>query len=121
MLFGCRQPELDAEGDGTIITVKVHVVSYDADAAHSTMSTPNGETYHADMYDAAYCQIAADESDLPNPFVIWGWNRTEYVPESLRMPEATATITFQRSAVEETPFGDGTRGISSTALSEFAN
>jgi hypothetical protein len=121
VFFGCRQPELISDVGDAIITVKVHVLSYVADAAHSTISTPDGETYHADMYDAAYCQIASDEADLPDPFVIWGWNRTEYVPESLRMPEATATIAFPRSAIEDTPFGDGTRGIHSTAISELTN
>ena len=120
-LVGCREPDLVVQGADEVITVKVLVVSYDADAVHSTATTPDGVTYHPDMYDAAYCRVVAVKTDLPDPFVIWGWNRTQYVPESLRVADASATITFKRSAIEDSPFGDGTRGIISTAILKIAN
>jgi len=90
------------------------VTSYDSDAAHNTVAGPDGEQYHADMYDAAYCEVTSPIDGLPDPLVIWGWNRTVYVPESLRVPDATAKITFKRSAISDAPSGG--RGVAATEI-----
>ena len=113
VLVGCGRPEPEPD-DNANVTVEVRVTSYDSDAAHNTVAGPDGEQNHADMYDAAYCKVTTQIEGIPDPLVIWGWNRTEYVPESLRVPGATAKITFKRSAISDAPSGG--RGVAATEI-----
>ena len=112
-LLGCNQSETQSD-DSANVTVDIRVMSYDSDAAHNTVAGPDGEQYHADMYDAAYCKVTSSVAGLPNPLVIWGWSRTEYVPESLHVPDATAKISFKRSAIDDAPAGG--RGVAATEI-----
>lgn len=103
------------------VTVKVRVTSYDGEASFTTGATPTGETFQIDNYDAAHCKVVSGGTDLPDPFVIWGWNRTMTVPESLRKSGETATISFLQSAIDDLPFDERYRGIAAAAILKIGN